>query len=438
MELLNMPQEVKLDFKKKREVFHKDDDIFATMDDDSSDEDVLATIEKSVDDTMLASPEYQSFADLGAKMVECVCPSGGVRILVIEEGDGPLVSLDSEVTFHYAGYWEGASIPFDCSLTTKTGAPLRQRVGTDMLPGLAIGFLNVHGPSARFQLLLAPHVAFMECGAPPRIRRAEHVLFVITLYDVRTLHAAAAFNDLPREEQAKFDVAINAIKDIRVDGKRLFEKQKYKRAIKSYEQAISIINLTRPETEQQEEEIKNIKIKIFVNLAVCYCKIDKPKYVITMCENIDKYIDINTHCKALFYYGKAHEMLGKTDDAIIYYKRALKLEPKNKDIGKTLADLDERMKKSALNERAMWQKAFDTNVEEKVVYDVDEEFKKSVIDMCQDLAGNEDFAKFDLPSGFTRDEIECLKSLTSQFEGLTVFEEGQGTRKKISIIKKQT
>ncbi|CAB3259673.1 unnamed protein product, partial [Arctia plantaginis] len=245
------------------------------------------------------------------------------------------------------------------------------------------------------------------------------------------------FNDLrTKAVQAKFDVAMNAIKDIREEGKDLFKRQKFKRAIKSYEHAISIIRLTETENEAEEAEIRNIKVKFFVNLAVCYYKIAKPKNVITMCENIDRYIDINTHCKGLFYYGRAYEMQGKVEDAIKYYKKALKLEPKNKEIGATLSQLDERTKKSFANEKLMWQKVFNKeDVEEKTVYVVDEDFKSSVVGMCNDLSDRNEYAKFDLPVGLTKDEVDCIKSLTSQFKGLVVSEGSEGNRKKISIIK---
>lgn len=196
------------------------------------------------------------------------------------------------------------------------------------------------------------------------------------------------------------------------------------------------MRLTQPQNDEEETELKNLKVKIFVNLAVCYYKTEKPKHVITMCENVDRYIDINTHCKALFYYGRAYEMLGKLEDAINYYKKALILEPTNKEIGATLSDLDERTKKTVANERSMWQKVFNkADIEEKIVYNVDEDFKNSVLEMCNDLAERNEYAKFDLPVGLTKDEVDCIKALTKEFKGLVVSEDGEGKSKKISIIK---
>lgn len=239
-------------------------------------------------------------------------------------------------------------------------------------------------------------------------------------------------------EQAKFEITVKTIKDIRAEAKDLFKRHKYKQAIKNYQQAMSVLSLSLPQNEEEEANIKDLKVKIYVNLAICYYKINKPKYIIGMCENIDRYVDINKHCKGIFYYGRAYELLGKTDEAITCYKKALKLEPKNKDIGQVLADLDEKYKKSMVNEKVMWKKALKIEpIEEKnVICNVDDDFKNGVADMCQDLAGRSDYAKFDLPMGLTKNEIDCIKSLTSQFDSLAVIEDGDGKRKKVSIVKK--
>ncbi|KAJ0184328.1 hypothetical protein K1T71_000751 [Dendrolimus kikuchii] len=398
-ELLNSENEfhIDMDFKKKSvgAFLNADDDLYPDMGDDSDSdtEDVLKQIEEKTDKMMLASPEYHSFEQLSEKMADCV--SGGhVKILIIEEdSEGPLIPVDSEVTIHYAAYWEKAKIPFDSSLTMNNGSPLM--------------FVVYHFSGSKFGV-----------------------------YDVKDVQAAVRFNDLPSEEQSKFEVTLRTVKTIRADARDSFKNRKYKSAIKNYQQAITVLALCHLQSKEEEDEIKKLKLVTYVNLAVCYYKLNKPKYVIYMCENIDKIIDIETHCKSLFYYGRAYEMLGKTDLAIFYYKKALKLEPNNKDIGRTLADIDEKNKKFAKDEKAMWQKAFKAESVSALAYDVDEDFQNGVRDMCQDLAGRNDYSRFDLPLGLTNSEVECIKSLARDFEGLVVQEDGHGKRKKVTIIKK--
>ncbi|CAH0757767.1 unnamed protein product [Diatraea saccharalis] len=357
--------------------------------------------------------------------------------MTMKTGDGPLVPVDAEVTLHYAAYWEKTKIPFDTTLTMNSGAPIKIKLGTGRcLPGVEIGVTTVRGPAARFHLLLQPRLAWGPLGAPPRVR-PDPALFVISLYDVKDVHAATRFNDLPIEVQTKFETTMKTVKVLHSEAKSLFAKKRYKRAIKNYQQSMNVLSLSMPKDESEEAEIKKLKVTVYTNLAVCYCKIDKPKYVFIMCDNIDRISNLDNHCKALFYCGKAHEMLGKHDLALKYYKKALKLEPKNRDIGKALADLDDYVKKSAEKEKTLWQNAFKSEKrKEKVVYDVDEDFQSGVRDMCQDLAGRQEYAKIDLPTGLTKNEVCCIKGITSDFEGLVVDEDGEGKRKKVSIIKK--
>ncbi|KAL0858533.1 hypothetical protein ABMA27_012388 [Loxostege sticticalis] len=427
---------IDMDFKKKTDDLS--DDLFAELDEDDDDsdiEDVLKNIEESTEKLMLSSPEYLSFKDLAAKMVDCV-PSGDVKILIIEEGAGPLVPVDAQVTIHYAAYWEKTKIPFDSTLTMNSGAPLKLRLGSGRcLPGIEIGLTTVKGPTARFHLLIQPRLAWGPNGALPRIR-PEPALFVISLYSVRDVHAAARFNDLPMEEQTKFEVTFKTVTSLHSQAKEFFAKKRYKDAIKNYQQSMNVLGLSRPKDETEEAEIKKLKINVYTNLCVCYCKIKKPKYVFIMCDNLDRISNLDNHCKALFYCGRAHEMLNKHELALKYYKKALKLEPKNKEIGKALAQIDDYIKKSAEKEKEIWQNAFKSTPKKEKVLNVDEDFQNGVREMCQDLAGRTEYAKFDLPTGLTKDEIDCIESLASDFEGLLVQIDGEGKKKKVSIIKK--
>ncbi|CAH1642787.1 unnamed protein product [Spodoptera littoralis] len=441
---------IDFDYDKKNSMFDSPDeeDMFTVYDDEDDDDgDVLNSVEKEAETMLLASPEYQSFEQLAAKMKDCLS-NGSVKILILEEGDGPLVSPDSQVLLHYAAYYERSEVPFDTSLTSISGnsaaLPRRYRMGIgEILTGLEVGLLNVKGPKARFHLLLQPDVTWGNLGVLPRIQ-PKPVLFVVCLYDVRLEAAAARFNDLPSSEQMKFETTVTTIKDIRAVAKDLFTRKKYSQAIRNYEHGISILSVCQPQTEEELKEVNDLKVAIFVNLATCYYKTNRPKHILGVCKHINRIIDINTHCKALFYYGRAYEFQGKFQEAISYYKKALQIEPKNKEIGKALAELDARLKKAEVDEKAMWRKALSQDAEipvpveekiKKVCYVVDEDFRKGVFDMCQDLAGRKDYAKFDLPPGLTKDEVVCIKDLTSEFEGLTVMEDGEGKRKKVSIVK---
>ncbi|XP_052746123.1 inactive peptidyl-prolyl cis-trans isomerase shutdown-like [Bicyclus anynana] len=430
--------QVDIDFKKKSsDAMVACDVMFSDDDDDESDDsdDAFKVIEQETEKMMLSCPEYHSYRDLATKMVDCL-PSGDVKMLIIEEGDGPLVPVDAMVSLHYAAYFEKEKIPFDSTLTMNNQAPVRMQLGSGrFIPGLEVGLTAVKGPGARLLLLIAPAMAWGRLGAPPRIR-PEPALFVIVLYQVYDTQAAARFNDLPSEEQKKFEVTMKTVTSLHSHAKYLFSKQKYAPAVKDYQQSISILKISQTNDENEEKELKKLKINSYLNLIVCYYKLNKPKYIINMLQSLDYITDVEKHCKALFYYGRAYEMLGKYEEAIKYYKKALKMEPKNAEIGIALANLDKYNIKSAEHEKKLWQKAFQSAPEKKnIVYAVDEDFRNSVQEMCQTLADRDEYSKFDLPSGLTKHEVELTKDLCSNFKCLTIVENGEGSKKKISIVR---
>ncbi|CAG9577629.1 unnamed protein product [Danaus chrysippus] len=436
-ELINGEAEfhIDLDFKKTQMGLMGtcDDDLFPDMEENDNDTDDMKILEDSMEAVVLSCPEYHSFDDLSSKMIDCV-PSGDVKMLIIEEGSGCLIPQDAIVTIHYAAYFEKTTIPFDSTLTMNNGLPLKMQLGKGrFIPGLEIGLTCVRGPKAHFQLMLSPRVAWGERGALPRIR-PDRALFIIQIYDVTDVSAPARFNDLPMEEQRKFQVTMETVKSIHSQAKELYSKKKYIKAIRNYQQSVSILNICNTKDENEENSVKDLKIKSYTNLAVCYYKLSKPKYVLNMCETLDYLTNTDKHCKILFYYARAYEMLNKYDLAMTYYKKALKIEPHNKEIGDALTNLDKYNKNSAVKEKEIWRNVFKSDLNKKVQYNVDEDFQNSVNNMCQELAGKVEYSKFDLPSGLTKDEVECIKDVCSKFESLVVMETGAG--KNVSIVKR--
>ncbi|XP_050678786.1 inactive peptidyl-prolyl cis-trans isomerase shutdown-like [Leptidea sinapis] len=237
-------------------------------------------------------------------------------------------------------------------------------------------------------------------------------------------------------EQSKFEVTTRTVNSLHTQAKHYFAKQKFNKSIKNYQQSMTVLNMSLPKDKNEENEIKMLRIKTYVNLAVCYYKINKPKHVINMCENLDYITDINKHCKALFYYGRAYEMLGKTEDAIKYYKMAKRLEPKNCEIGKALADMDRYIKKSAATEKDLWQKAFKLEPQTKISnYNVDAEFQVAAREMCQYFADSEEYMKHNLPESISSDGVGFIRDLCAEFEGVVLQENGEGKKKTFSIIK---
>ncbi|XP_048480143.1 inactive peptidyl-prolyl cis-trans isomerase shutdown-like [Plutella xylostella] len=424
------------DKKSKSDPFLDDDELFNAVSSDESDaEEVLKSIAESAGMDMLCSPEYASFSELAQKMTDCI-PSGDVKILIVEEGE-ELVPYDAEVTIHYAAYWEKESISFDSTLTMNHGAPVKYQLGTGtLIPGLEIGLTTVKGPQARFHLLIQPAAAWGARGVPPRIR-PEPALFTVSLVAVRHSHTADMFNDLPSEEQKKYKVTIKTVAASNARAKDLFQRRLYSKAARDYHKSLTVLQLSCPKTEEESNEIKRLICSVYVNLAVCYSKMEIPNKVLLMCDDLGRVTNIEKHCKGLFYYGKAFVMLGQYEEAEKYYKKALKLEPNNADIGKALADLDNIILRSAKKEKKMWQAAFKNKADDKedIDDDIDEDFKENLKESFNDLVSREEYTKFDLPPGLLKKEVDYIKKFVKDFDKLVVLEDGEGSRKRLSIVK---
>ncbi|GBP39256.1 Inactive peptidyl-prolyl cis-trans isomerase shutdown [Eumeta japonica] len=421
--------QINLDFErnKSNQIF-SEQDLFNDEDDSTDAKDALDNIEHTAKIMMLTSPGYQSFDELATKMVDCIS-TGDVKMLMIEDGDGDLVPTDAVVLLHYAAYWEHEKIPFDTTLTTETGSPRKLRLGVDqILPGLEIGLTMVHGPKARFQLLLTPEVTWGKLGVLKRIRN-ERCLFCVTLVEVQDVGAVESFNSLPSAQQKQFEVTIKTVTACNMQAKDYFTKKLYKKAKEKYHKSLSVLQICVPDNDYEMNEIKKLLTKVYTNLALCYIKLNLPYKVLLMCDDLAKCTDIGKHCKGLYYYGKAFSMLGQYEEALKFLKKASKLEPKNAEISSVMAEVDDILSKSAEKEKEMWKNAFKGRELEKPVVqaekniDVDEDFKKNLKETCESLNKRVGFVKIELPNGIQKNEIDYAKSLIKHFDKLCLDEE---------------
>lgn len=246
------------------------------------------------------------------------------------------------------------------------------------------------------------------------------------------------FNDLPPSEQKKFDVTVKAATAHNTKAKQLFNKKVYQKAATHYHKGLSILQLSCPENEEQSQEILKLMTKVYINLALCYAKLQNPKKVLLMCDDLARITDIEKNCKGLYYYGKAFFMQGKYHEAEKYYKKAKNLEPKNCDIGKSLAELDAILEKSKKDEKQMWQKAFEANVTKEEAQEIDDDFKSNILQTCKELSEREEYSRVQLPGGMRASEIECIKGLVSGFDKLKVVEHDNRGKKRLEILRNVT
>ena len=101
----------------------------------------------------------------------------------ITEGDGAEATAGSTVVAHYVGVAHSSGEEFDASY--NRGAPLEFRLGVgQVIQGWDTGVQGMK-VGGRRKLVIPPHLAYGDRGAPPVIGAGETLIFVVDLVDVR-------------------------------------------------------------------------------------------------------------------------------------------------------------------------------------------------------------------------------------------------------------
>jgi peptidylprolyl isomerase len=110
-------------------------------------------------------------------------PPTELVITEIAEGDGAEATAGSTVVAHYVGVAHSSGEEFDASYSR--GEPLSFRLGVgQVISGWDQGIQGMK-VGGRRQLVIPPHLAYGDRGAPHVIGAGETLIFVVDLVDVR-------------------------------------------------------------------------------------------------------------------------------------------------------------------------------------------------------------------------------------------------------------
>lgn len=118
-----------------------------------------------------------------------------------------------------------------------------------------------------------------------------------------------------------------------------FKRGNFRDASQKYRKAIFLIENTRILTEEEEKKIKEVSIKLYLNMSEICLKLGKPKKTIFYCKSVFELDPENI--KATYRYGKALRILQDFDRARNYLTKAYKMQPNNKEILAEIEKLDE-------------------------------------------------------------------------------------------------
>ncbi|XP_051551507.1 peptidyl-prolyl cis-trans isomerase FKBP8-like isoform X2 [Myxocyprinus asiaticus] len=135
-----------------------------------------------------------------------------------------------------------------------------------------------------------------------------------------------------------------------------YQRGDYAFAVNSYGIALQITEASSRVdiSQQEEEELLDMKVKCLNNMAAAQLKLDHYEAVLRSCVSVLAHQPDNV--KALFRKGKVLAVQGEYAEAIRTLKGALKLEPSNKTIHAELSKLVKKHSEQKGAEQAMYKK----------------------------------------------------------------------------------
>ncbi|KAL8225033.1 hypothetical protein R6Q57_017590 [Mikania cordata] len=126
------------------------------------------------------------------------------------------------------------------------------------------------------------------------------------------------------------------------EGNAFFKAGKYKKAVKRYEKAAKYIEYDTNFEEEEKKQAKALKITCNLNNAACQLKLKEYKQAEKLCTKV---LELeSTNVKALYRRAQAYINVADLDLAELDIKKALEIDPNNKDVKLEYKVLKEKIK----------------------------------------------------------------------------------------------
>lgn len=126
------------------------------------------------------------------------------------------------------------------------------------------------------------------------------------------------------------------------EGNTLFKQGKYVRASKRYEKGAKFVEHDSSFSEDEKKQSKALKVVVNLNNAACKLKLKDYKQAVNLCTKVLELDSRNV--KALYRRAQAYINLSDLDLAEMDIKKALEVDPDNRDVKLEYRTLKEKMK----------------------------------------------------------------------------------------------
>lgn len=267
----------------------------------------------------------------------------GMTKKIIKEGTGDERPEDGcEVSVHYRGTFEDGK-EFDSSYSR--GEPLEFTLGTgSVIKGWDIAVKTMKRDEVA-EFSIPSELAYGERGMPPTIQPDTRLIFEINLLDWTS--------DDPEGQKAVYRMSLEErltkCQEKKSAGGDHFKDGKYDLAIRQYREIMQLAEISEfrddgkvveldscqnsqlpPESETekaQREKLKQMLLVSYLNLALCYLKVNKLKECIANC---DQALEIDPkNVKAHFRKGLAYLPTNDYERALKQFEIVLEIDPNN-------------------------------------------------------------------------------------------------------------
>ncbi|KAL3329394.1 hypothetical protein AABB24_036472 [Solanum stoloniferum] len=160
----------------------------------------------------------------------------------------------------------------------------------------------------------------------------------IVYYEVELVSFVKEKESWDMSTQEKIDAAGKK----KEEGNVLFKAGKYVRASKRYEKAVSFIEYDSSFSDEEKQQVKLLKVSCNLNNAACKLKLKEYKEAAKLCSKV---LEIDSkNVKALYRRAQAYIQLFDLDLAELDIKKALEIDPDNRDVKLEYKVLKEKIK----------------------------------------------------------------------------------------------
>lgn len=178
---------------------------------------------------------------------------------------------------------------------------------------------------------------------------------------VARIQVAKVFDKFDNELKPKpdhFTATMNEVKRLYGKAKIAFTDRNHSSAVTIYNKSVYMLENLRLANENQELEVKEQLSKIYLNLGICYNKLNLPKKSCIAMRDFERVASINGNPKALYTKGNALMMLDDLNSAEKWLEKARKITPGHLRINSKLQEI-QKIRKSRDNYEAMIKAAKD-------------------------------------------------------------------------------